>query len=563
MNKAKIQSMSEVFAFVFLLLISTVCTTMHKILVNDFKVIYLAFYILAFVIQIGLFSSWTMSVYNRIMRSHIRVYLILIGANILLWTSIKIIKWGAFTFWTFGDRIAWYMYYIPMIMLPLLFFFAALCVGEDESYRPSKNWNFLFVIAIALILLVLTNDLHFLVFGDLDLSLHMHGRDYEYNIGYFTIVFFLIGLIILSIAIIIKKFSHSESTRKASRLPLLVAVSVIMYTIIHILKPTYGIGYYFMDVTTFGCVAAIAFWEACIRTGLIHSNTHHNEFFEMATTNTQILTTKGEVAYKSKNAPLLSQADFKKLTLQNSIYYDENTILHLADITGGFVVWDKDITAIKSIIKELETLNNNLNDELNILLVENEKMGESAKQNEIEDLNNIMQKEVLPYSEKIIKEISKTKNESLDKINQLIFETSVTSTYLKRKVNLILVENIEKNINVEEVKYAFLETFQILMLKEKISRIKILNNFDINLNVAILTFDFYYHLIEKIKYNFDVIYITYDLKDDNVIFTIQISNKTNDFSLDIKDFEKEIHTSKLEIFNEGDAYFISLTSKNK
>ncbi len=562
MNKIKTKSMIQVVIFVFLIFLATNLGIIHKILPDNYSFVYSLDYVLSVGTFISVFSAWTISVYNRIMQSRVRTYLMLIGVNIIFWISIRSIKWGPFGKMVLGDRLAWYMYYIPMIMIPLLFFFAALCVGEDENYKPNKKWNLLFIPAVLLILLVLTNDLHFIVFSDFDLNAHMYGMDYEHRIGYYIIAIFLSSLIVLSTALIIKKFRYSATTRKASRLPLLVVGGIIVYTVLYVLKPNYGIGYYFMDVTMFSCTAAVAFWEACIRTGLVHSNNLHKEFFEMGTSNAQILNLKGEVVYTAESALPISNEKFKTLIEHNITEYDENTLLHILPIKGGYVSWSSDISKIKNAISELEKVNESLYKEINLLNLQNENKKEGTRAKKLNELQNVLLTETLPYSEKIKNTVIDNEKATLKEMKQLLFETSVISAYIKRKVNLILTDQTEKCISTDEMHRAFLEIFEILKFYERKCTINIINNFDMSLNVAILCYDLFQKVLEKSLYKFNILYITFDENKKETLFTITIeSDKEINFD-DLMFFEmKKLNSlkGKLKLVREFDSYYFSLT----
>ncbi len=562
MDKSKTKQAIEIALFAFLLLLATSLSRLHKWMPSDLALFYSFAYVLSIGIHISLFFAWTVSIYNRIMQSRVRTYLMLIGANIILWIGIRGVKWGPFGKIAFGDRMAWYMFYIPMIMIPLLFFFTALCVGQDEHYRPNKKWNLLFIPAILLIALVLTNDFHLLVFGGINLDIHMYERPYDHKIGYYVVAIFLVALILLSTTLITKKFRYSVSARRASRLPMLVVGCVILYTVLLVIGPVYGVEYYFMDVTIFSCTSAVAFWEACIRTGLVHSNGRHKEFFEMATTNAQVLTASGEVAYTAENAPKLTRVDFERLKESKVVHYDKNTLLHISPIKGGYVSWSSDVSGIKSVIGELEGLNEKLHERVEHLSLENTQKKENTREKKLSELQGILRTEALPYSEKIKNAMTLSEEASPSEIKQLLFATSIISTYLKRKVNLILIEQTEKCISADEMHRAFSEVFEGLRLEGRMCELNIAEKFDLNLATAMLCFDLFMAVIEHVTYDFNLAYLSFRQKGERVIFAIQVSG---DREFDISAFEnfeeQKLSTlnGKLAAHAEEESYHISLS----
>ncbi len=557
MKKSTQKTVLEVAIFATLLTSASVLGNLEVFLPFFSAFTYYLSFLLSICLYIGLFSYWMLSIYKRIMQSHVRNYLMMIGALIIFWVAIRTVKWTAFIFVTFEDRILWYMYYIPMIMLAVFFFFTALCVGENEDYRLNKKWYLLFIPAVLLIIAVLTNDIHGMAFT-LDIYTHAYAQDYSHGIIYYIVLVFILSLVLMASIIIISKFSSLKSAKKAAIWPALIIITCLAYSIAYIIKPLYGVGYY-IDLTIFGCTMAIALLESFIKTGLIHSNINHSECFAMADIKAQVLSNNGDVVYKSKNALPLKTADFNKLKTENTISVSEGILCHMSPIKGGYVSWNSDVSHIQDMINNLKALNAKLYKEVDILTLENEQKSESARLQKLTNLHNIMLKEILPFSEKIQSEILEKSKDRAQEIKRLLFETSMTSTYIKRKVNLILTQQTEKFISTQELKLCFLESFQLLKLYSKTCVINIINEYDMSLETAILCLDLYQGIIEKTNYNFDAVYITYNLDATDIIFTVQISG---DIILSYNELELDKFIPKtctVQLSDETDSYLISLT----
>ncbi len=512
-------------------------------------------FVLSICVFIGIYSYWIISLYRRVMQSRVRNYLMLIGANIIFWVAIRSIKWSAFEFVIFEDRFLWYMYYIPMIMLSVLFLFVALCVGENEDYRPDKRWSLLYIPAVLLIIAVLTNDIHGLAFN-IDITKHAYGLEYSHGIVYYLVLIFILCVVVTASVIIIRKFSLSKATRRKALWPILVITTTVLYTVLYIIKPTYGLGHY-LDLTIFGCSMAIALLESFIRTGLIHSNIGHSECFAMANIRAQILDDEGETVYISENTLPITKADFETLQGAKTFSFNSEIRSQIADINGGYVAWNSDVSQISRLIKNLKLLNDKLYREVDLLNLENEQKSERARLRKLNDLHGIMLKEILPLTEKIKSEIQSNEKTEPFELKRLLFETSMTSTYIKRRVNLILSEQAEGHIYAEDIRYCFLESFQLLRLYEITCVINIINNSEMSLKAAMAGFDLYQNIIEGAKYNFEAVYVTYEFDDKNMLFAVQISG---DISICLDDFAATIHAQKGEIklSSENDGYHVSL-----
>ena len=114
-------------------------------------------------IYAGLLLAWGVSVEYRIIREDVRYYTAAAVLLMLLWLVLRICKYRFFSGVDSVARHLWYAYYVPMILLPLMLFFAALCIGSGEK-EPERRFLPLLVPALALIAAVLTNDSHQLVF---------------------------------------------------------------------------------------------------------------------------------------------------------------------------------------------------------------------------------------------------------------------------------------------------------------------------------------------------------------------------------------------------------------
>lgn len=110
----------------------------------------------------GLIIGWGVSVSYRIVQKNIRICLVISAALMLLWMALRAIKYNSPADINTYGRYLWYSYYIAMVFLPLMMFFATLNIGKPEN---TNNRKYLLIIpAAVLVLLVMTNDFHQLAF---------------------------------------------------------------------------------------------------------------------------------------------------------------------------------------------------------------------------------------------------------------------------------------------------------------------------------------------------------------------------------------------------------------
>ena len=120
-------------------------------------------FLLVYIIYISMAVVWLLSLHHRIMQKNLRRHLIGTAVLICFWILLRSIRhrllWDGVV-----SRYAWYGYYIPMILIPLLSFYAALSMGKREDYNIPARWKLLWIPAVVLILGILTNEFHHLAF---------------------------------------------------------------------------------------------------------------------------------------------------------------------------------------------------------------------------------------------------------------------------------------------------------------------------------------------------------------------------------------------------------------
>ena len=105
-----------------------------------------------------------------------------ISVLLILWFSFRTTKY--FIFWQpTAIRYMWYHFYLPMLFVPMLALLNALSLGKPDGYKLPKYAVDLWCISAALLLLVLTNDLHQLVFTFPEDSAIWSDTDHGYSGG--------------------------------------------------------------------------------------------------------------------------------------------------------------------------------------------------------------------------------------------------------------------------------------------------------------------------------------------------------------------------------------------
>ena len=132
------------------------------------------------------FSIWGVSVYLRCLDYVLRRRLVAVATICTLWMIEVILKYKSFT--PFYATVLWYLYYVPMTLIPLLYQLCGLRLAGLEQHRLGRRYcAALWIVAILLIGFVLTNDFHQQVFR-FDRTSDTWSNDYTYGWGYFAVL---------------------------------------------------------------------------------------------------------------------------------------------------------------------------------------------------------------------------------------------------------------------------------------------------------------------------------------------------------------------------------------
>ena len=103
----------------------------------------------------------------------------------VFWFFVRTVKFHIFHD-PLGEHICWYLYYIPMLLIPVLGLAAAMFLGEKEEEKTVRKVIILLTVAAILIVSVFTNDLHQLVFR-FSKQPPFSDEDYSYGIVFMVI----------------------------------------------------------------------------------------------------------------------------------------------------------------------------------------------------------------------------------------------------------------------------------------------------------------------------------------------------------------------------------------
>ena len=284
-----------------------------------------------------LFTLWGFSLDRRIIQRQALHCLRLTAALMLLWLILRTLKYSVVTDLTAG-RYIWYLYYLPMLFLPLLWVYIALSMGKSEDYRLSRGTGMLSIIPAALFLLVITNDLHQQVFAFKSgvPGLPVSGT-YSYRPLYFICLGWMVVCMAFSLVCLFRK-SRIPSGEGKRITPFVLGCAMLLYSILY-LSGIPAVRWWFGDMNVMFCLLYAAIYESCIRCRMIPSNTGYVELFEATTLAACIADRSGRIVLRSR------AADENMTCPQEGqrIVRPDGMRISSAPISGGYAVWQDNV----------------------------------------------------------------------------------------------------------------------------------------------------------------------------------------------------------------------------
>lgn len=411
-------------------------------------------------IYIALYIGWGISVSKRIIQVQVRHYLIAVSGLIVFWFVIRSMKYYFFITDPGIIRQLWYLYYLPMLFIPLFSLFVAISLGKHENARLSKTALLLLSIPTVLcLLLVLTNDLHQLVFsfpgGEV-----WTDKNNGYTFGYYIVIGWEILCALAAFVIMIIKCRLSY---RKKYLPFLLLASSIVYAFIYVS----GVEWMQLiggDITAAQCLMFTGILESCIQCGLIQTNTGYEELFMVSRLGAQITDQGNIVCLASSNAGGLT--DEQRMSAKtHPVLADKTTLIKSKPIRFGHVLWQEDVSELTEAIEQIEENCRDLS-ERNRIRQENletkKKILSLQEKNRAADVLNRETAGQISMIEHLLIQYDTENN--AQKREKLLAGAAVLGAYIKRYGNLLLVSHREETADIRDLSRCFEDSFVNLEL---------------------------------------------------------------------------------------------------
>ena len=402
-------------------------------------------------LYIVLFATWGLSAYSRIIQPVTRRYLSEIAFLMVFWFVIRSLKFHIVSSELYPNitRYLWYLYYLAILFIPLLAVFVAISIGKSENYRLSKKATLLYIPTTVLFLLVITNDLHQLVFTFPKDAVVWTDDKYGYTVVYYFLILWLFFCALTMFTVMYKK-RRVSGTKRMILLPCIPLVALVFYLILYFFRIEW-LQFIAGDMTAVMCLMYAATLEICIQCGFIQANTHYMELFDASTVGAQITDKEYHVLRSSRAA---KDMDTKVLcqTARGPVMLNDGIRLSGAPIRVGHVVWTEDISPLLKVLDELEEVKENLEDSNTILEEEHALKKREAHIMEQDRLYTIIQRDTahqIRLLDHMIEQVETMAGDEERK--QLLRKMLVIGAYLKRRSNLVFLADKSSTLDAKEL----------------------------------------------------------------------------------------------------------------
>lgn len=385
---------------------------------------------------------WAVTINYRIVNKKVRRLMLMTAALFMLAFFLQMCRYRIFETFVTACRYFWYGYYIPVVVVPVLFLFVVLHLHLQEDEKPKKRWLLMLIPAFLLILLVMTNDLHQLIFI---FTTGTEGKTGTYTHGmlFYVIYVWVIAVLILALYLAIRQ-CRIPSIGKKLWMPLYFASFGILVVLSLFDMPRIA------DVSVWlfiECLAMIVIGmeEACIQLGMIPANSSYRTIARLANKPFIISDESGTPVYNAEAA-------------QDMFQGKENVQIHTKPIKGGSVSWAVDLTDMMTLNREIEKVTESIESRNEYLQTENSLKEEQSRLTARNTLYNQITGIVSPQLDTIARLLEGADDDSnLAKI-------AFFNAYIKRRSNMELLKSDLKHVPTAELASAIRESCEYLKL---------------------------------------------------------------------------------------------------
>lgn len=509
----------------------------------------------------ALFSAaafiWIFQIQRRLMQTEVRNNLTGVTGLIILWMAVRTFKYDFLEDGHLLTRYCWYMYYIPMVLIPLLMFLSVLWIGLPPGRTVSLKWKLLYVPAVCLILGVLTNDIHqqaFRFYGGLAM---WNDHDNIRGPVYYAVMVWVVLLFFFTLIVVFSRCAVPASRRKIwiPMVPLLLGVIYIT----GILLKMKGITDFLREPEMWSFLFA-AFMESLICVHLFPSNDRYEEFFHASSIGAGIMDRNGTVRHESAKSLPVTAEQIVQAQNESVLLADGNTVLRSHAIHGGFGYWFRDLTEINRINRDLADLGDIAAQENSMLEAEIRMEEERVRIEEQNRLYDDMAKGVKTQLD-VLNQILNDPPEEETAFEKAMKYACILNAYVKRHSNLLLLSHQGDAVHSEELRRAIAESLEYVQMNGVRTQCTFEGKHNLYGRAALLAYEVFEAVLESAVPGADNLLVYGQVTENDLVLRIEIHAPASVFS-DTRLKEQGLSGIDgliLETETEGDTEYVSVS----
>ena len=422
---------------------------------------YYLFSLIRSFIYMGMYYAWGRIVCHGIIQKATRRCLGGVSVLLVFWIAVSTCKHLIFKNDVTIVRYLWYLYYVPQILMAVLSLNIAIMAGKGENARLGKGGVLLLGAGIALILLVLTNDLHQMVFS-FPRGVPWTNAACTHEMWYYLIMVLIVLCTIVALTLVVYK-CRIPGRKKFTVLPYMCVIFLISYVVLYFVEGSF-VRRYLNDMTVSGCLIVAILFELVIESGLFQTNVGYDNLFQSAALAVQITDQEHQVCYRSERARTVSEEILEQADI-SPVMLDQSVRLSGAAIHGGHIYWQEDVSKLLAIQRELEVTQEELCDTGDVLKAIAEQKAYRLHLEEENRLYDLVEAQTA-HQVAVLRDLTTQLGQAddLDKAKRLLGKIVIVGTYIKRRSNLIFVAGQDQSIRTEELRLSMMESAENLKL---------------------------------------------------------------------------------------------------
>ena len=497
-------------------------------------------------IYLGIYCAWVIYLEKHVVHKKMRRCLTAIGCLMVFWFFVRTVKFHILHD-PLGEHVCWYLYYIPMILIPVLGLAAAMFFGEKDEEKTVRRIKILLTVAVVLIVSVFTNDLHQMVFHFAKQS-PFSDNDYSYGILFMVIQGWML-ICLTGMEIILIRKSRIPG-KKQFWLPIIPGVLLLGWNIGNIFRLPF-IQTFAGDMTAVCCLLMAAIYQGCILCGLIQTNNRYFELFQTSGgLDAEITDYSFQRYYHSGDFPQLSP-ELRSMIVNRSFVQEQGIRINHIPIRGGHLFWSEDISVLLDQYQDIREQQEELTARNRLLKKTYQKEAERRKAEEQNRLLNMIQSQTagqLELLSQLMDELEKT--ESRERYNWILGKIVVVGTYLKRRKNLVLTQYTSDGnlLTMEDLRQSIAESCESLKLC-KIRAAYYVESGDVQLNAddILKCYDTFEWLVEQLSDVMHSIFYRVSQIDEDLRISVHIVSEA-----DLRDLVSERPELKVQQEDENE-----------